>query len=111
MKLCNSCGNEIHPKRLEILPNASQCVSCSTTEKKAGITIVGGEGDHTFNDVVVVDYESFKEYQDLYYRTYGKRPDLPEPSDEEIIDGEEDDDDDELNDIEEINFGSEELED
>ena len=39
MKKCNACGEEIHPKRLEILPSATQCVKCSTTGKKAGVTV------------------------------------------------------------------------
>lgn len=83
MKLCISCGNEIHPKRLEILPTATQCVSCSTTGKKAGVTIVGGEGDHTFNDVVIMDRELFEEYQELEYRIHGRRKDDPAHPDED----------------------------
>lgn len=109
MKLCNSCGNEIHPKRLEILPNASQCVSCSTTEKKAGITIVGGEGDHTFNDVVIMDREVFEEYQELEHRIYGRRKDdLPHPDEDE--DEEIDDDDEGLN-VEEVEIDPKDLDD
>lgn len=35
MKLCKSCGEEIHPMRLEILPTATTCVKCSQEGKKA----------------------------------------------------------------------------
>lgn len=90
MKLCISCGNEIHPKRLEILPTATQCVSCSTTGKKAGVTITIGEGDHTCNDVVIMDREDYLEYQELEYRVHGRRKDdIIHPDEEEEIEIEE----------------------
>jgi hypothetical protein len=101
MKKCNACGEEIHPKRLEILPSATQCVKCSTTGKKAGVTVVVGEGDHTYNDVVIMDREDYDKYQELEHKLYGRRKDDPPHPDEEI---EEEDDEEtiELEDIEEI---------
>lgn len=109
MKLCISCGEEIHPKRLEILPNTTQCVACSKTGKKAGVTIVGGEGDHTFNDVVIMDREVFEEYQELEHRIYGRRKDdLPHPDEDE--DEEIDDEDEGLN-IEEVEIDPKDLDD
>jgi RNA polymerase-binding transcription factor DksA len=42
MTKCTHCGQEIHPKRLEILPNAKTCVACSTTQRKAGLTVMKG---------------------------------------------------------------------
>ena len=97
MRKCNMCGDEIHPKRLEILPDTHQCVSCSTTGKKAGVTITVGEGDHTYNDVVIMDRETFEEYKELERRVYGRRADdIQHPEDLEEIenetDGEEDED-------------------
>jgi hypothetical protein len=84
MRKCNTCGEEIHPKRLEILPSSTQCVKCSTTGKKAGVTIVVGEGDHTYNDVVIMDREDFEKLQELEHRIYGKRKDdLPHPEEDE----------------------------
>jgi len=101
MRKCNACGEEIHPKRLEILPTATQCVKCSTTGKKAGVTVTVGEGDHTYNDVVIMDRETFNEYKELERRLYGKRSDdiyHPEIEEEvEVKEGEE-----ELDGIEEI---------
>lgn len=35
MKLCRSCGEEIHPMRLEILPKTNTCAKCSQEGKKA----------------------------------------------------------------------------
>ena len=31
------------------------CVNCSTTEKVVGITTVEGTGDHTYNDLIIMD--------------------------------------------------------
>lgn len=90
MKKCNACGEEIHPKRLEILPSATQCVKCSTTGKKAGVTVTVGEGDHTYNDIVIMDHETFNEYKELERRLYGKRSDEIEHPDE-VEDEEEED--------------------
>lgn len=101
MKKCSSCDKEIHPKRLEIIPNATQCVGCSTTGKKAGVTIVVGEGDHTYNDVVIMDREDFEKLQELEHKIYGKRKDdLPHPDDE--IEDEEEETENELEGIEEV---------
>ena len=102
MKKCNACGEEIHPKRLEILPTAIQCVKCSTTSKKAGVTVTVGVGDHTYNDVVIMDRETFNEYKELERRLYGKRSDdIDHPEiEEEVVkkEGEEE----ELDEVEEI---------
>jgi hypothetical protein len=107
MKKCVSCGEEIHPKRLEILPNTTQCVKCSTTGKKAGVTVTLGEGDHTYNETVILEPEEFEKYQEIEYQLRGPRKDdIPHP-DEEI---EEEDEDDELEGIEEINLNLEDLE-
>lgn len=87
MRKCNICGDEIHPKRLEILPDARQCVSCSTTGKKAGVSVVMGEGDHTYNETIIMDHEDYLKYQELERRLYGKRKDdIIHPDEESVID-------------------------
>ncbi len=52
---CLGCGEPIHPKRLEILPNTKHCVSCSDVGRKRGVTVQRGEGDHSYTDVAPVD--------------------------------------------------------
>ena len=84
MRKCNTCGDEIHPKRLEILPDTHQCVSCSTTGKKAGVTITVGEGDHTYNEIVIMDREDYIKYQETERKLYGKREDDITHPDEEV---------------------------
>ena len=54
---CVVCGEEIHPKRLEILPGTRTCVKHSTTERYKCITIQYGEGDHTYDDIVILKEE------------------------------------------------------
>jgi hypothetical protein len=59
---CIACGVEIHPKRLEILPNTKYCVSCSDTGRKRGVTVQRGEGDHSYTDVVILEEKQFIKY-------------------------------------------------
>ena len=64
MKKCSICDEEIHPKRLEILPNATRCVKCSTVDKKAGITVTKGEGDHTYTETIIMERSEFNKFQE-----------------------------------------------
>jgi len=87
-KLCIGCGKEIHPKRLEILPSATRCVTCSTTGKKAAITVTKGEGDHTYNETIIMDREEFNKFQEIEFKTNGKRKDAishPDEDEEEEV--------------------------
>ena len=74
-KLCIICNKQIHPKRLEILPNSTKCVECSTVNKKAGITIVRGEGDHTYNETIIMEHDEYVKYCKMEEKIYGKRKD------------------------------------
>tara|TARA_B100001564_G_scaffold348652_1_gene350839 strand:+ start:601 stop:927 length:327 start_codon:yes stop_codon:yes gene_type:complete len=54
MLKCPACGEfTLHPKRKEL--GYHVCVSCSTTEPVVGITTVEGSGDHTYNDIIIMD--------------------------------------------------------
>lgn len=64
-KICISCGEEINPKRVEILPHTKTCVNCSTIEKKGGLTVQLGEGDHTYNEVIIMDHEDLVKLDEL----------------------------------------------
>lgn len=95
-KICVACGETIHPKRLEILPDTQKCVGCSTTGKKAGVTVMLGEGDHTYTETVIMDREEYLKYQEVELKIKGPRKDeLPHPDEvldeieEEIIEEEE----------------------
>jgi hypothetical protein len=65
MKNCINCGEIIHPKRLEILPNTNKCVRCSTAKPKGGVTITRGEGDHTYTETVIMEHDDYVRFQEL----------------------------------------------
>ena len=56
MLKCPSCGEmTLHPKRKEM--GYHVCVNCSTAKPVVGITTVEGSGDHTFNDIIIMDQD------------------------------------------------------
>ena len=50
---CPRCNNPFPEKRKEL--GYFVCVNCSTTSKVVGITTVEGTGDHTWNDLIIMD--------------------------------------------------------
>lgn len=50
---CPKCGKDFPKKRKEL--GYHVCVNCSTVEPVVGITTVEGTGDHTFNDLIIMD--------------------------------------------------------
>tara|TARA_R110000787_G_scaffold264550_1_gene370463 strand:+ start:76 stop:297 length:222 start_codon:yes stop_codon:yes gene_type:complete len=62
MELCIKCSDEIPAGRLKALPDTKVCISCSTAGRKKAITITGGKGEDTYNDIVLVSEEDYKEY-------------------------------------------------
>lgn len=52
---CPKCGNDFPLKRKEL--GYHVCVNCSTTKPKVGITTVEGTGDHTYNDIIIMDQD------------------------------------------------------
>lgn len=61
-KYCVGCGEQIHPKRIEILPHTKTCVKCSETGRKKGISVQIGEGDHSYTDVVIMEDSDYRNY-------------------------------------------------
>lgn len=74
-KNCIVCKDPIHPKRLEILPHATRCVACSNTKQKAGITVTKGEGDHTYNETIIMEHDEYVKFIESEAKTKGKRVD------------------------------------
>jgi hypothetical protein len=58
--LCTKCKSEIPAGRLKALPGATTCVSCSTSRMKRAVTIVGGEGEDTYNDLVIMEADHYE---------------------------------------------------
>jgi len=95
-KFCVSCNTEIHPKRVEILPNTKTCVNCSTIEKKGGMIVQLGEGDHTCTEIVILDRDELKRIEEL--QSSHKKLSSGNIK-KEIIDEEDNTEDDDLSDL------------
>ena len=53
---CPACSEPtLHPKRKEM--GYHVCVNCSTAKPVVGITTVEGSGDHTYNDIIIMDQD------------------------------------------------------
>ena len=52
---CPKCGEDFPKKRKEL--GYHVCVNCSTTKPVVGITTVEGTGDHTWNDIIIMDQD------------------------------------------------------
>ena len=65
-KYCIGCNEQIHPKRVEILPNTKTCVACSTTGAKRGIPVLHGnvEKDDTWVDMVFMEADEYENYME-----------------------------------------------
>lgn len=50
---CPKCSSDFPEKRKEL--GYHVCVKCSTIDKVVGITTVEGTGDHTYNDLIIMD--------------------------------------------------------
>lgn len=53
---CPKCGNDF-PELRKTLYKYHVCVDCSTTKPVVGITTVEGTGDHTYNDIIIMDQD------------------------------------------------------
>lgn len=53
---CPKCGSDF-PELRKTLYNYHVCVNCSTTKPVVGITTVEGTGDHTYNDIIIMDQD------------------------------------------------------
>jgi len=58
MKLCIFCSKEIHPYRLEILPETKTCITCSQEKPKAGRLIIHGTGEEIYTELQIIDNET-----------------------------------------------------
>jgi hypothetical protein len=52
---CPKCGNDFPLKRKEL--GYHVCVNCSSVKPVVGITTIEGTGDHTYNDLIIMDQD------------------------------------------------------
>jgi hypothetical protein len=62
---CRTCGNDMPELRLTKY-NYTFCVPCSESgmgdETKKGITVLMGEGDHTWVETIIMDDNDYRSY-------------------------------------------------
>ena len=71
---CITCGIEIDPRRIKILPHTQTCTQHSTAEKKVAVTVQIGEGDHTWIETYAVEREDYDKMMELE-KNYKKQVD------------------------------------
>lgn len=54
------CGEEINPLRVKALPDTKTCVNHSTVSPKRGRILTLGEGDHTYNEIEIMDEDTYR---------------------------------------------------
>jgi hypothetical protein len=59
-RICIKCNEIINPLRIKALPQTLTCVNCSTIGAKKGVSMMFGEKDHTWTDMVIVDSDKFE---------------------------------------------------
>lgn len=62
-KYCTVCKEEINPLRVKALPNTTTCVLHSSVERKTGYTMQYGEGEDTFNDIIIIEPEQRESFE------------------------------------------------
>jgi len=75
MTTCPRCAEEKLPvKRKEL--GYHVCVDCSTAKPVVGITTVEGSGDHTYNDIIIMDQDKALRIQAAADEIAGKKTHL-----------------------------------
>ena len=62
---CIKCGEIVPEGRLKALPGTKTCVNCSGARMKGAVTLMKGEGDHTWIETIHLDADEFDRYQEL----------------------------------------------
>lgn len=82
-RFCKVCGEEIHPLRLKVLPNTVTCVKHSTTGQKRARTLSLGQGDHNYNEIEILEEETYRQVVAVEYGERSPLDDLIEAQDYE----------------------------
>tara|TARA_R110001606_G_scaffold387640_1_gene552422 strand:- start:206 stop:436 length:231 start_codon:yes stop_codon:yes gene_type:complete len=68
IRYCIGCGDQIPPKRIEIIPSTKTCTGCSTTGAKIGVTVMHGnlEKDDTWVETEFINPDDYVPYPPSY---------------------------------------------
>lgn len=56
---CPKCGKDFPELRLTTY-GYNFCVGCSNVKSKVAVTTVEGSGDHTYNDIIIMDADQYR---------------------------------------------------
>lgn len=62
---CIGCGEDIPKQRIDACKGTTKCVKCSDVKTKKPIIVNHGTGDNIYQEVVIVDDETFRKHQKL----------------------------------------------
>ena len=82
---CPKCGNDF-PELRKTDYGYNFCVNCSDVDRVVGITTVEGSGDHTYNDIIIMDRKQAMKIAQQEAEIYGRK----RPSPAEILDMDQD---------------------
>ena len=80
---CPKCGNPF-PELRKTKYGYNFCVNCSTVEPVVGVTTVEGTGDHTYNDIIIMDQSQWRAIAEKEAELRGQKANI------ELIDFDED---------------------
>lgn len=77
-RLCTVCQEEINPLRIKALPDTKTCVNHSTVGAKRGRILTLGEGDHTYNEIEILDEDVYRKVVALEFGVDRLAEEMPE---------------------------------
>lgn len=77
-RLCTVCQEEINPLRVKALPNTKTCVNHSTVGAKRGRILTLGEGDHTYNEIEILEEDVYRRVVALEFGVDRLAEEMPE---------------------------------
>ena len=80
-RFCKVCGEEINPLRIKALPSAVTCIEHSNTSAKRGRILTLGEGDHTYNEIEILDEETYRHVTAIEFGERSPLDEMPELQD------------------------------
>lgn len=76
--MCTVCQEEINPLRVKALPDTKTCVNHSTVGAKRGRILTLGEGDHTYNEIEILDEDVYRKVVALEFGVDRLAEEMPE---------------------------------
>jgi hypothetical protein len=77
-RFCSVCGDEINPLRVKALPETKTCINHSTVGAKRGRILTLGEGDHSYNEIEILDEEVYRRVVALEFGVDRLAEEMPE---------------------------------